>query len=217
MKIYDDIVQGSDAWFDLRLGKVTASNFHTAVASGRGGAASKTRKDYMKALVYERIHGIPFPGKFQGNSATQHGNETEEKARREFGRRVGEEIKQVGFIEYNDDIGFSPDGLIGDDATVEIKCPELLTYMDYIEAGHIDFGSLAKAYRDQVQGGLLVTGRKYCYFVIYDDRFPSKPCIYAIFDRDEGYIKELHIKLVIFVNEMKDLCEKYEKLTRCPF
>ncbi|KKL57408.1 hypothetical protein LCGC14_2235710 [marine sediment metagenome] len=213
MKIYD-CEQHSPEWYAVRLGMVTASNFHKAVSSGRGSAPSKTRKDYMKELVYERIHGIPFPQKFKGNSAMDHGTETEDEARCYFASLMGEDIKQVGFIEYNDDIGFSPDGLIGDDTTVEIKCPELLTYMDYIEADRIDFGSLSKAYRDQVQGGLFVTGRKYCYFVLYDSRYPSRPCIHARFDRDEEYIKQLHINLVMFIEEMKAMLEK---LTPSPF
>lgn len=213
MKIHE-CQQGSPEWYAARLGKVTASNFNKAVSSGRGSAPSKTRKDYMKALVYERIHGIPFPQKFKGNSAMDHGTETEDEARCYFASLIREDIKQVGFIEYNDDMGFSPDGLMGDDATVEIKCPELLTYMDYIEADRIDFGSLSKAYRDQVQGGLFVTGRKYCYFVLYDARYPSRPCLYARFDRDDTYIKELHIKLVMFIDEMKDMLNR---LTEKPF
>ena len=213
MKIID-CIQGSEQWIAVRLGKVTASNFIKAVSSGKGSAPSKTRKDYMKALVYERKHGIPFPKKFKGNNAMDHGTETEDEARCYFASLMGEDIKQVGFIEYNDDIGFSPDGLMGADTTLEIKCPELLTYMDYIEADRIDFGSLSKAYRDQVQGGLFVTGRKYCYFGLYDARYPSRPGIHALFERDEEYIKKLHIKLVMFVNDMKEL---YEKLTKSPY
>lgn len=214
MKIYDDIIQGSEEWLAVRRGKVTASNFNKAVSSGRGNAPSKTRKDYMKTLVYERIHGISFPQKFKGNSAMDHGTETEDEARCYFASLMGEDIKQVGFIKYNDDIGCSPDGLIGNDTLVEIKCPELLTYMDYIEAGRIDFGSLSKAYRDQIQGQLFVTGRKYCYFVCYDARYLSRPCMHERFDRDEDYIKKLHINIVMFVNEMKEM---YDKLTKCPY
>lgn len=213
MKIID-CIQGSPEWYAARLGKVTASNFSKAVSSGKGSLPSKTRKDYMKALAYERKHGIPFPQKFKGNSAMDHGTEMEDEARGYFASLMGEDIRQVGFIEYNDDIGFSPDGLIGDDTTLEIKCPELLTYMDYIEADRIDFSSLSKAYRDQIQGGLFVTGRKYCYFGLYDDRYPSRPGIHALFDRDEDYIKKLHIKIVMFVNDLKEL---YEKLTKSPY
>ena len=213
MKIYS-CQQGSPEWFAVRLGMVTASNFSKAVSSGRGSAVSKTRKDYMKALVYERIHGVCFPGTFKGNGAMDHGTETEDEARCYFASLMREDIKQVGFIEYNDDIGFSPDGLMGDDTTLEIKCPELLTYMDYIEADRIDFGSLSKAYRDQVQGGLFVTGRKYCYFVLYDARYSSRPCMYARFDRDDAYIKDLQVKIYMFVADMKALIEK---LTPIPF
>lgn len=208
MKIYPDIIQGSDEWIARRLGIVTGSNFSRAVSSGKGSAPSKTRKNYMKALVYERIHGIPFPGKFKGNTAMDHGTETEDEARDYFARLTKQEVQQVGFIEYDGDIGCSPDGLIGDDTTLEIKCPELLTYMDYVEADRIDFKKLSKAYRDQVQGGLFVTGRKYCYFVLYDARYLSRPCMYTRVDRDEDYIRDLHIKIVMFVTEMKELLEK---------
>ena len=165
----------------------------------------------MLELKYERIHGIQFPKKFKGNAAMGHGNETEDEARDFAAELMQTEIKQVGFIKYNDDIGCSPDGLIGDDGLVEIKCPELLTYMRYeqqYDLHGISFKGLPKAYRDQIQGQMWVCDRQWCEFVLYDSRYPSRPILTERFKRDDEYIKALRIDLTMFVTELKKLMEK---------
>ena len=199
MKTYPEIIQSTPEWFALRLGKITASNFSDAVAGGTG----KTRKTRMKKLAFEQLNNIPFPEKFKGNSSMEWGNETEDEARNAFTTKTGLVVDQVGFIEYDDDIGYSPDGLIGEDGLLEIKCPDTLTHMDYC-----DGGTLPKAYRDQMQGGMMVTDRKYCWFVSYDPRHLIEPLHKRLIRRNEKDIKELRIGLVMFVNELKELTER---------
>lgn len=188
--------QGSDEWLAIRLGKLTASNFSNILAGGSG----KSRSDYMKKRAYERIHNLPFPEKFKGNASMDHGSETEDEARELFAERKGIEIKQVGFVEYSKDIGCSPDGLIGDDGLIEIKCPDTLTHMDYIGGK-----TLPKAYRDQIQGQLWVMDRQWCYFVSYDPRYPSEPFSKRKITRDEKKIAELQIKIGKFVEDLEKL------------
>ncbi len=203
MKTHTDIEQRSEAWFKIRLGVATGSNFSKAVSKGRGGAASKTRADYMYKLAFERVHGIPFPDKFQGNSSMDWGTETEDEGRIAFMTQTGLVVDQVGFIEYDDDVGFSPDGLIGDDGDFEIKCPDTLTHMKYLQGM-----ALPKAYNDRMQGGMWIAERDYCWFVSYDPRYPSQPLHKRLIRRDEKAIKELRIGLVMFVQELKELTEK---------
>lgn len=186
--------QGSDEWFAVRLGKVTASNFSQILAGGQG----KSRITYMKMKAYERIHNLPFPKKFKGNASMDHGNETEEEARDLFAAIKDIEIKQVGFVEYSKDTGCSPDGLIGDDGLIEIKCPDTLTHMDYIEGK-----TLPKAYRDQIQGQLWIMDRQWCWFVSYDARYPSEPLHWRMIVRDEKSIAELQIELGKFIEELE--------------
>jgi hypothetical protein len=194
--IYHDIPQGEDSWIAVRLGKATASNFSNILAGGAG----KSRLTYMKKKAYERIHNLPFPEKFKGNASMDHGNETEDEARSLFAQMMDVEIKQTGFVEYSKDIGCSPDGLIGEDGLIEIKCPDTLTHMDYLGGA-----TLPKAYRDQIQGQLWILDRQWCWFVSYDSRYPSEPFHWRKILRDEKAIAELQVKLGIFVTDLEKL------------
>ena len=207
MKIYDDIVQGSDAWFDLRLGKVTTSKFTDATSAGRGSAPSVTRKKYMLKLIAERMTGLPEES--YSNKAMEWGSESEQEAREYYEALNGCEVRQVGFIERDEDVGCSPDGLVGDPGMLEIKCPYSTTHLGWILAGKMPADHLT-----QVQGQLWVAERDWCDFVSYDPRVKQRRYFCKRVYRDEDYIKELHIKIVMFVNEMKEM---YDKLTRCPF
>jgi len=188
--------QGGEAWHSVRIGKLTASNFSKVLAGGSG----KTRLDYMKKKAYERIHNLRFPDKFKGNASMDHGTETEDEARSLFAAIKDIEIKQVGFVEHSKDIGCSPDGLIGDDALIEIKCPDTLTHMDYIGGK-----SLPKAYTDQIQGQLWIMKRQWCYFLSYDARYPSEPFHWRKISRDEKVIAEIEVKTGKFIEELERL------------
>ena len=155
MKTYPEIIQGSDEWYAIRLGMVTASCFGQAMAKGQG----ITRNKYMNKLVYERMYKRPAPATFTKTKAMQHGNDTEDEARDYCAELMGFEIKQVGFVEYNEDIGCSPDGLIGPDDLAELKCPETSTHMDYIRS---DGKKLIATNNKQAQGQMFLTGRNQC-------------------------------------------------------
>ena len=203
IKVHKDIEQGSEEWYAIRLGKVTGSRFNEAVSKGRNGGKSSGRENYMYQLAFERLNKKPCPKKFKGTTSMDWGTETEDEARDAFVTNTGLVVDQVGFIQYNDDIGFSPDGLIGDDGVLEIKCPETITHMKYCGGA-----SLPKKYRDQMQGGMMVTGRKYCWFVSYDPRHLIEPLHKRLIRRDDKYIAELRLGLTMFVTELKTLTEK---------
>ena len=123
MIVLNDIEQGSAEWKQVRLGKATASNFKKILAKGKG----ITRRKYMIELVAQRLSGIiPEP---YTNASMQWGIETEPEARREHELRTGYEVKQVGFVKHDDDIGCSPDGLIHQNGMAEYKCPETTTFL----------------------------------------------------------------------------------------
>lgn len=210
-KYYPDIIQGTKEWEDTKLGIVSASHFKEVMAKGRDGKASTTRFKYMKKIAYERKYNRPAPKSFQGTKAMQYGIDTEDEARDFFAELMETEIKQVGFVKYNDDIGCSPDGLMGKDGLVELKCPETATHMDYILTGN---RKLITTYNKQVQGQLFVTGREWCYLVSYDPLWDDRPCLWETIYRDEKLIKEIHVGIVMFVTEMKELMEK---LTESPY
>ena len=206
MKIHE-CQQGSPEWFAARLGHVTASNFSAATSDGRGSSPSKTRKDYMLKLIAEKMTGLP--SESYSNKAMERGTETEQEARDYYEALNGCEVRQVGFIERDKDTGGSPDGLVGDEGMLEIKCPYPTTHIRYILAD-----KMPADYVKQVQGNLWVAERQWCDFVSFDPRVKQRPYFCKRVYRDDDDIQELHIKIVMFIDEMKAIIEK---LTASPF
>ena len=201
--IIHEYQQGSPEWFAVRLGKVTASCFGKAVAGGQG----KTRKAYMIQLLAERLTQNDQNG--YSNSTMDRGSEIEPFAREYYERLNRVSVRQVGFVERDENIGASPDGLVGEDGMIEIKCPFSTTHIEYLLAER-----LPPVYRKQVQGQLWVCERQWCDFVSYDPRVRQRPFFCERVYRDEAYIKELHIKIIMFIDEMKKLMSE---LTESPF
>ena len=189
--IYHDMEQGSDLWFQARLAHVTGSNFGTAVAK-----PGSTRALYMRRLIAERLTGMPQVT--YKNANMDRGNELEPAAREYYATITDCIIKEVGFIEVNEDTGVSPDGLIGEDGGLEIKCPLPSTHIEYI-LGNKEIA----CYRPQVQGCMGATGRKWWDFVSYCPEVTRRPIwIYRV-KRDDEYISEMEKKIEKFIAEMK--------------
>ena len=117
-----ELQQGSDDWFNARIGRITASN----VGAILGLSPFRTRGDVMRSMVREWNGAL---SEFVGNVATEYGNFNENLARRDYEIRTGNVVELVGFQTAGFDeskwgwIGASPDGLIGTDKIVEFKCP----------------------------------------------------------------------------------------------
>ncbi|MDX1473339.1 MAG: YqaJ viral recombinase family protein [Reinekea sp.] len=203
MKIIESIQQGSQDWLELRLGKVTASKFSDVMTDGKGGNPSVTAKSYMIKLVAEILRGEPMP--FFENEAMRWGTETEPQARAMYELKNNVDVKEVAFVELNDFVGVSPDGLVGHDGLLEIKCPTTETQIKRF----LDNTGLPKEYKAQVQGQLWVTGRDWCDFVSFDPRIDVEASyIQTRVYRDEEYIAKLEEKVTAFVEEMKLMINK---------
>ena len=197
MKIID-CVQGSEEWFSARLVRVTASNFGKVLAKGEG----KSRKTYMEELVTEFDEGVA--AESICTNSMKAGIEKEPSARK-FYELVNQcSVEQVGFIELNEYVGGSPDGLVGDDGIIEIKCPTSRVHRDYYN----NITKPCKAYRDQMQGLLWITGRKWCDFVSFRPESRFHPYWPKRYMRDEETIKEMKIQVTMFVTELKEILAK---------
>lgn len=194
--------QGTDEWLLARSGKVTASCFKDAIAQNRAktGPGVSTEK-YMNRLLAERMGAEP--QETYSNDTMDRGSMVEQEAREEYEEATGYKVTQVGFVERDEDVGCSPDGLVGDDGMIEIKCPNSSTHIGYCRGNR-----LPTTYVPQVQGQLWVCERKWCDFVSYDPRIKDKPYFRIRVKRDEDYIKELEIKIRMFTMEMKRIFEK---------
>lgn len=203
MKIIHDCLQGSDEWLNMRLGKITASRFKDVMTNGRGGAPSKTAESYMIELAIESITGKSLP--FFENDAMRHGTETEPQARAMYELISGNDVLEVTFIEHNDFVGVSPDGLIGSDGLIEIKCPTTKTQVER----YLNNVGLPDDYKWQVQGQIWVAEREWCDFLSFDDRIDTAAqylCTRVY--RDEKLIKELQEKVDIFTTNLQEMIAK---------
>lgn len=189
------VPQGSRAWLDLRAGLPSASEMDSIITPG--GKSSTSAERYMNELLAERVMGHPRVGAV--TLWMKRGTEMEEKARKffEFTRDVT--VEEVGFI--TDDLvryGASPDGMVGDDGLVEIKCPSEGIHLGYLLSQQ--GASVDKAYRVQTQAQLFVTGRQYVDIISFHPEMPE-----ALFrvERDEKFIELLSEKVIAFSEELE--------------
>jgi len=178
-----DVEQGTDEWLQARLGVPTASNYSKLITST--GKPSTSAEKYINELIAQKITG-QLPETFKSD-AMERGNELEEQARSYYEFMTDNEVEEVGLILNYDGAGCSPDGLIGDDGGIEIKCPLASTHVGYLRAG-----KLPTAYVQQVQGCMYITGRKWWDFVSFHPEIES---MIIRVERDENFIKLLDQQL----------------------
>ena len=203
MKIIETCEQGSEEWLSLRLGKITASRVKDVLTKGRGTSPSKTAESYMMELIAEILTGKSKP--FFENDAMRWGTETEPQARAMYAVNNNfVDVKEVAFVEHNDQVGISPDGLVGDKGLLEIKCP--LTTTQLRRALSDDYSA---DYKAQIQMQLWVTEREWCDFLSFDPRLEcAAGYLQQRVYRDEEYIEEMKTKVYAFVEKMNELIEQ---------
>jgi len=204
-------LQRTEDWYAARLGKVTASRVADVVAKTKSGP-SASRSNYMAELICERLTGRQ--GDNYQNAAMVWGTETEPKARAAYEAETGSLVEGVGFVPHPTITmsGASPDGLVGDDGLVEIKCPNTATHIDTILSE-----TVPGKYITQMQWQMACTGRKWCDFISYDPRVPEKMQLWVKrVERDDKRIEELEKEVNEFLGELdayiSKLKEKYDGL-----
>jgi putative phage-type endonuclease len=193
--------QRTPEWYAARLGRATASKFSDVMAKTRSGY-SATRSNYRAELVAEILTGQQ-ADQFT-TAAMQWGIDNEPVARLQYELLTGNEVTETGFWLHDDlEAGASPDGFIGADGLIEIKCPNTATHLDTLVRRKIP-----RQYEAQVQGQMWVTGRQWCDFVSYDPRLPDNAQIFIVrIPRDALFIEELEAEVRGFTEEVKDLVE----------
>lgn len=187
------VEQGSEEWHLARLGRATASRFGDIMAKIKSGEAAQ-RRNYRAELVAERLTGERVD--FFQSSAMAWGTETEPLARLRYSLITGNDAEECGFFAHEKLMtGASPDGLIGDDGALEIKCPNTATHIETLRRGTVPY-----QYYWQVMGQLWLTGRKWCDFVSFDPRLPDNAQFFTTrVERDEAKIKELESEVKEFL------------------
>lgn len=197
--------QGSEEWFAARMGIPTASEFHTVMATGRGGGESKTRKTYLLKLAGEVLTGKPMD-RFS-NHHTDRGHEMEPDARNLYAFMHDCEPECVGFIR-NGQKGCSPDSLVGSDGMVEIK-----TKLPHLQVECLLGDRVPPEHRAQCQGALWVAEREWIDFVSY---WPGLPLFVVREHRDEEYIAKIAAAVDEFNDELAHTIERVRHLQAQP-
>lgn len=182
--------QNSLEWLVARAGIVTASEFDQILSPDLKVRTGEMPKTYMAVKMAEKWLGGPLPS-FNALDM-EFGKILEEEALPFYSLEYGEEIRRVGLLLTDDGkVGASPDGLLGEDGGIEIKCPRAETHVKYLLAGIVP-----KDYLLQVQGAMYVTGRKWWKFMSYHRRFP--PFLLKV-ERDEKIQMALETALADFL------------------
>ena len=187
--IIHNIEQGSDAWFEVRKLKLTASKATAISANGAG----------LKTLVNELILNMFIDKETYTNANMERGNELEPIARSKYEFEYGDEVLEVGFIEHTEHSGYSPDGLVGDDGLIEIKARNNAIHLELLRTKKIDTGTVW-----QMQMGMLVTGRRWCDFISYNPNFKNSMLVIRV-ERDETAISKIEKGILEGTRMIKEL------------
>ena len=199
--------QYSPEWGQARLGKATASRISDIVAKTQSGWGA-SRANYEAELIAERLTGET--GESFTSAAMQRGSDTEEQARAAYEFMRDAEIVEVGFVDHPsiEMCGASPDGLVGHEGLVEVKCPNTATHLKTLLGG-----SIPKKYRDQMQWQIACAGRAWCDFVSFDPRLPVKHQLFVKrIERDAEMIPELEKEVREFLAELEAKIIRLEAL-----
>jgi putative phage-type endonuclease len=199
--------QRSEEWFDARKGKVTASRIGDILKTLRNGAWAASRRNYSAQLVTERLTGKSHE-RFYTNEYMDWGKDQEPAAKEAYAKATGYEIKDVGFVDHPvlGDAGASPDGLVGDEGLIEIKC--------LIPANHLELlltEEIPERYWLQMMWQMACTGRQWCDFVSFD---PSQKENMQLFikrvHRDNKVINKLENDIKEFLDEVHVTVERLQ-------
>jgi putative phage-type endonuclease len=205
------IVQGSPEWIAIRVGKVTASRVCDVVAKTKTGPGA-SRANYMAELVAERLTGVAAESYMNG--AMKWGTDHEPEARDAYCTHNLIDVVQVGFVPHPTIpmSGASPDGLIGNDGLLEIKCPNTATHLD-TRLGQ----KVPEKYVTQALWQMACTKRAWCDFASYDPRLPHSMRLFVCrVERDDKAIKALEAEVTKFLAELDEKVARLRQLYEQP-
>ena len=196
--MFHNVEQNSPEWFDLRKGKFTASTFKDLFMK----ETTQGFQDALYKVAYERLTNES-PESFS-NEWMQRGSELEPEAREWYELETYNKVHNGGFFEHSEWIGASPDGLVGDDGLIEIKCPKYSTMI-----GYLINKELPKTYEWQVHGQLWVADRQWCDFVAYHPKL--QPLIIRV-ERDKKHDTELAYQTITAIEKTQEIINKLKRV-----
>jgi hypothetical protein len=197
--IYSELLQGTEAWRMARCGSLGASEVHEALARTKSGWGA-SRANIRARMIAERLTGIPQES--YTNSAMQWGIDHEADARRAYAFFRDAEVAEVGLIRHPTIVWThaSPDGLIGDDGGLELKCPNTATHIETLTSK-----SFGGKYITQCEWAMACSGRQWWDLCSFDPRMPGDLQLFVQrIHRDEKRIKALEDDVTEFLAEVSE-------------
>lgn len=192
-------------WLQQRLGKFTASEFHRLMASSKNDELPKGAQTYATEKAVELLTAFQNEEPYI-SLEMQWGIDHELEAIRLFTEKTGKTVEFTGinqqFVQLGDDIGCTPDGLIGKTVGIEVKCPKSTTHLQYLRINTGDeLKKLKPEYYWQIQGSMFITKRRVWYFVSFDPRYKNENLRLKILriERNPADIKLLKRRLSLAV------------------
>lgn len=188
--------QRTEEWYQIRLGRLTGSDFHTFLG------ASETKKNKLLQKAAEKI---------TGESDEEHiitedikrGIDLEDEAILMYEMQTGNTVDKVGFIERDEFSGCSPDGLVGEEGIIEVKCPKQSVFLKQVVEDKIK-----PEYYTQIQYNLFISGRKWCDYIAYNKKFPL---FIKRFTVDKEVFEKIEKALNECTEKIKEFISSYEK------
>lgn len=184
-----DIEQQTDEWHQVKFGKFSGSNFHSMLGT------SETKTNFL----WEKISEIKYQDTDKEEFTSfymERGIILEPEARRVYCAVNEVDVQEVGLVEEDGEfdgwVVCSPDGLVGEDGIIEIKCIAAKYYEQYTRPGEKKYNYIKPEYRTQIQFNLFVTGRQWCDFIYYH---PRGGIHIQRIERDEAYIERIRVAL----------------------
>jgi len=191
--------QGSEEWHAARCGVITASKYRDAIETTAKGLPTSKSTLYAAQVALERISRTPCDEMFN-SWQMKRGQEMEQFARIEYEAATGNMATESGVVLTDDRLfGYSTDGFVDDDGMIEIK--SLASAIGVLEMWRD--GDMSD-YMHQMQGGMWITGRKWCDFVMYAPQLESigKQLYRRRVLRDENFIEKMESDLMKFADRV---------------
>lgn len=192
LEIFSNIEQGTDEWHALRSSQPTCSELATIMTDPGGGGFGEGAITYMRKMIAQRISGNATA--WEGNANTRRGHALEPVARDLYADSMGMQVDACGFMRAWG-LGYSPDGLVGDDGLVEIK-----TKQGHLQIEVLERDELPDEHFWQCHGGLTVSGRQWLDFISY---CPGLPLFVHRVHRDEAVCKAIRKRVDKFNLELE--------------
>lgn len=206
--IFVNCTQGTPEWFTTRAGVITASKFADAVSTLRNGDFTQASKDYAYKVAIERIYGETTEDTYV-TWEMRRGTELEPLARIAYEAKTGNLAEESGIVLTDDRVfGYSTDGFVDEYGLIEIKCPNSARKLvEMWETGDIS------EYEHQIQGGMWITGRRWCDFIMYAPQLEpvGKQLFIKRIERNDEFIESMESKLMDFARRVEAHIENLKK------